>query len=119
MPSLGASEESGAAVFLRSSPALETAKIFQLEIVELNKFAQVKGGLVIAVVQRGEFARLAAKVGKRDVGLVPILKGQLPLDAAIMGGCNHGQGVALIVPRELLPHLNMGSGGKSSCVAGE
>src|SRR5580704_19472342 len=90
-----------------SSPALKAAKILELEIVELDKLAEIKGGLFVAEIESRKPAGLAAKVRKRDVGLVPILKWQLALDTAIVRGCNHGQGVTLVVPGVLLAYFDL------------
>src|SRR4029077_1569687 len=61
----------------------------------------------------------AAKIGKRDVGLVPVLKRQLALDAAVMSWRNHGQGVSLIVPGILLADLDLCGGWQTGGIAGE
>src|SRR5580704_9803849 len=99
--------DSRVAACLSSSPALKAAKILELEIVELDKLAEIKGGLLVAEIEGRKPAGLAAKVRKRDVGFVPILKRQLALDTAIVRRRNDRHGVTLVVPRVLLAYFDL------------
>src|SRR5580704_19198374 len=119
MLSLEVSAESRVAACLRSSPALEAAEIFELEIIELDEFTEIESGLVIAEIERGEFAGLAAKVGKCYVRLIPVLKRQLAFDAAIVRLRNHAHGVVLIVPIVLLADLDLANCRQAGRVVGE
>src|SRR5262249_31344332 len=93
---------------LRSSPALKTAKILQLEFFEFDKLAEIEGRLGITVIERSELASFSPKIDKRNVGLIPVLKRQFAFDSAIVGRSDDAYGVTLAVPRELLPHLDLG-----------
>src|SRR5204862_7615413 len=111
-PSLAPWEARKVAECSRSLPALETAKILQFEILELHEFTEVQSRFGIAIIKSGEFRGLGAQVDEGDVRLVPILKWQFALDAAIMRGRDDGHSIGLVVPSELLADMNLGWGGK-------
>ena len=98
--------------FQRPSPALETAKIFQFQIVEFHEFTEIQSRFGIAVIERSEFSGLGAEIYEDYVRLVPILKGQFTFDTAVMRGCDHAHGIALVIPDELLANLNLRGSGK-------
>ncbi len=91
----------------RSSPALEAAQILQFQIIEFHEFTKVQRRFWIAVIEGGKFSGLGAQIDEGDVCLIPILKGQFAFDAAVVRGRDHAYGVALIVPGELLAHLDL------------
>src|SRR5215470_10068513 len=91
----------------RSSPALKTSEILQLEFFEFDKLAEIEGRLWITVIERSELASFRAKIDKRNVGLIPVLKRQFAFDSAIVGRSDDAYGVTLAVPRELLADLNL------------
>jgi len=96
----------------RPSPTLELAEIFEFQIVELNKFAKIQSGLLIAVVERGEFSGVRAAVGEFYVGLIPILKRKLAFDAFVVRDGDGGDDVSFTVPCVSLLDLNLRRGGR-------
>ena len=91
----------------RPSPTLELAEIFELQIVELDEFTEIERGLLVAVVERGEFSRVRAAVGEFYVGLIPILKWEFALDAFVVSDRDRSDGVGHAVPKVLLFHSNL------------